>query len=138
MGSLKKWSESLSCKTWFLKPIKIRLNPKDEPSILKIVRVMILFCVATWGENLYKTRFLNLKISVSFWDLGPIFCKWAQFLDMSNFHIATWGLTQLLHCFLRGGWFSPSPHIHRIWTLDPSQVGLIHLETYKLFTTYVR
>ncbi len=58
---------------------------------------------ATWGENLYQTRFSNLKISVSFWDLGPIFCKWAQFLVRSNFYIATWGLTQLLHWFLRGG-----------------------------------
>ena len=77
---------------------------------------------ATWGENLYQARFSNLKISVSFWDLGPIFCKWAQFLDRSNFYIATWGLTQLLHWFLRGGWFSPPPPIHRIWT--PSQVGL--------------
>ena len=61
------------------------------------------FRVATWGENLYQTRFSNLKISVSFWDLGPIFCKWAQFLVRSNFYIATWGLTQLLHWFLRGG-----------------------------------
>ena len=61
------------------------------------------FCVATWGKNLYQTRFSNLKISVSFWDLGPIFCKWAQFLFRSNFYIATWGLTQLLHWFLRGG-----------------------------------
>ena len=67
------------------------------------------FRVATWGENLYQTRFSNLKISVSFWDLGPIFCKWAQFLVRSNFYIATWGLTQLLHWFLRGGWFSPPP-----------------------------
>ena len=67
------------------------------------------FRVATWGENLYQTRFSNLKISVSFWDLGPIFCKWAQFLDRSNFYIATWGLTQLLHWFLRGDWFSPPP-----------------------------
>ena len=38
MGSL-----SLSCETCFLKPIQIRLNPKDEPSILKIERVMVLF-----------------------------------------------------------------------------------------------
>ena len=81
------------------------------------------FRVATWGENLYQTRFSNLKISVSFWDLGPIFCKWAQFLVRSNFYIATWGLTQLLHWFLRGGgWFSPPPPIHGICT--PSQVGL--------------
>ena len=62
---------------------------------------------ATWGENLYQTRFSNLKISVSFWDLGPIFCKWAQFLVRSNFYIATWGLTQLLHWFLRGADLAP-------------------------------
>ena len=81
------------------------------------------FCVATWGENLYQTRFSNLKISVSFWDLGPIFCKWAQFLVRSNFYIATWGLTQLLHWFLRGGAdLAPPPPIHGICT--PSQVGL--------------
>ena len=67
------------------------------------------FCDATWGENLYQARFSNLKISVSFWDLGPIFCNWAQFLYRSNFCIATWGLTQLLNWFLRGGWFYPLP-----------------------------
>ena len=80
---------------------------------------------ATWGKNLYQAKFSNLKISVSFWNLGPIFCKWVQFLDRSNFYIATWGLTQLLHWFLRAGWFSPPlpPTIHRICT--PSQVGLI-------------
>ena len=71
------------------------------------------FCDATWGENLYQARFSNLKISVSFWDLGPIFCKWAQFLDYSNLYIATSGLTQLLNWFLRGDYLAPPP-IHRI------------------------
>ena len=63
----------------------------------------LTFCEATWGENLYQARFSNFKILVSFLDLGQIFCEWAQFLDRSNFYIATWGLTQLLHWFLRGG-----------------------------------
>ena len=54
-------------------------------------------------------QFSNIKISASFLDMGQIFCKWAQFLDRSNFYIATWVLTQLLHWFLRGGWFSPPP-----------------------------
>ena len=61
------------------------------------------------------------EISASFWYSGQIFCKWAKFLDRSNLFITTWGLTQLLNWFLRGGLIKPTP-IHRIWT--PSQVGL--------------
>ena len=43
MGSLKNYSENLSCKSLFSKPMKIRLNPKDEPPIFKIERVMWVF-----------------------------------------------------------------------------------------------
>ena len=36
MRSLKNWSETLSCKIWFLDLIIIRINLGDEPSIRKI------------------------------------------------------------------------------------------------------
>ena len=74
------------------------------------------FHEATFGKNLYQARFSNLKISISFWGLSPILCKWAQFLHRSNLYIAT------LIDFLAGADLAPPPPIHRIWT--SSQVGL--------------
>ena len=56
MESLKNWSESLGCK-----PIKIRLNPKDEPCILKIERVMILFVLQPEAKISIKQDFQILK-----------------------------------------------------------------------------
>ena len=109
-GGYKKWGHWKSGRrAYVFKAHKNKAKSKRWALYLENWASYDTFCVATWGENLYQTRFLNLKISVSFWDLGPIFCKWAQFLVRSNFYIATWGLTQLLHWFLRGGWFSPPP-----------------------------
>ena len=72
LGSLKNWSGSLSCKTWFLKPIKIRLNPKDEHSILKIERVTILFVTQPEAKISIKRDF---QISKS----RSVFEIWVQF-----------------------------------------------------------
>ena len=93
------------------------------------------FCDATWGENLYQARFSNLKISVIFWDLGPIFCKWAQILDRSNFYIATMGPTHLLHWFLSWGWFSPPPSDPQ--NLDPltGRVNKLSILCWETFPT---
>ena len=40
------------------------------------------FREATWGENLYQARISNFKISVSFWDLGPIF--WDSYIGPTS------------------------------------------------------
>ena len=63
-GGYKKWGNS--------KPIKIRLNPKDEPSILKIERVMVLFVTQPEAKISIKQDF---QISKS----QPVFEIWAQF-----------------------------------------------------------
>ena len=68
-------------------------------SVFKIEWVMWLF-VKQPSQNLCHERFSNLKISVSFWDLGSIFCIWGQFFYRSNFCIANWDLAQLINLFL--------------------------------------
>ena len=52
--------------------------------------------------NLNFSKFWNLEISLNFWDFCPIFCMWAQFLNIFNLCIPTWGLKQLLPWFQRG------------------------------------
>ena len=64
------------------------------------------------SSKIFKSQNLG-----QFLRFGSNFCKWAQFFDRSNFYIATWGLTQLLHWFLRGGWFSLPPSNPK--NLDP-------------------
>ena len=76
MRSLKNRSETLSCKIWFLEHTKIRLNPKDEPSISKIERVTWIFvtgaeaksqcCLIFKYQNLTQfLRFLPNSLHVS-------------------------------------------------------------------------
>ena len=43
MGVIKKVAGELKLQNMIFKAHKIRLNPKDEPSILKIDRVIVLF-----------------------------------------------------------------------------------------------
>ena len=108
-GVIEKVVGEVKLQNMIFKADKNKAKSKRWALYLENWASYVTFRVASWGKNLYQARFSNLKISVSFWDLGPIFCKWAQFLVRSNFYIATWGLTQLLHWFLRGGWFSPPP-----------------------------
>ena len=101
-GSLKNWWESLSFKTWFLKPKYIRLNLKYEPLSWKLSKLWYF----SWSNPRRKS--ISSKIFKSqnlgqFLRFGSNFCKWAQFLFRSSFYVATWGRTQLLHWFLRGG-----------------------------------
>ena len=66
-----------------------------------------IYTKATW--NLNFTRFWNLEILLNFRDRSPKFCMWSLNLYLSNMSIATWGLSQLHHWFLRGGFRSPPP-----------------------------
>ena len=56
-GVIEKLVGELKFQDTILKPIKIRLNPKDEPSILKIERVMILFVLQPEAKITIKQDF---------------------------------------------------------------------------------
>ena len=56
-GVIGKLFGELKFQTWFLMPIKIRLNPKDEPSIFKIERVMWVFVKQPEAKMSIKQEF---------------------------------------------------------------------------------
>ena len=98
---------------------KGNLRIKKCPKKWKIERVMILFVLQPEAKISIKQDFQISKSRSVFEIWVQFFCKWAQFLDLSNLYIATSGLTQLLNWFLRGADLAPPP-IHRIWPPPPS------------------
>ena len=75
-------------------------------------------------RNLNFSKFWNLEISLNFWYFCPIFCMWAQFLNIFNLCIATWGLKQLHPWFPRGGIRYPPLAWDEID--NPLEIGLSH------------
>ena len=74
MRSLTK--ESLYCKTWVLKRIRIRLKPKDKSSII-IIDWVLLIIVKQVSQNNKFSKLSNTNITLNIRDLAVIFFMWS-------------------------------------------------------------
>ena len=108
MRSLKNQSESISCKIWFLEHTKIRLNPKDEPSISKIERVMAIFVSQGEAKSQFRQIFKSQNLT-QFLRFGP------NFLHVSSISIEVQSLNSNMipkiapSLISKGGYQIPPP-----------------------------
>ena len=107
--------------------MKIRINPKDEPCILKKLASYVDFHESSRTKSNFLANFKYLN-PLSFWDLAINVCMWSQSLRSPK--ISTWCLRQFFYWFPDWGAKCPPRTIYLFSNSESSMARQLYSVTY--------